>query len=47
MVAAAAASWGTWSLFLRPTHLPANVTSPILFVVMAIVAFLATATATR
>ncbi|MGE5182035.1 MAG: DMT family transporter [Acidobacteriota bacterium] len=39
MVAAAAASWGTWSLFLRPTHLPSNVTSPILFVVMAIVAW--------
>ncbi len=38
-VAAAAASWGTWSLFLRPTHLPANVTSPILFAVMAIIAW--------
>ena len=38
-VAAAAASWGTWSLFLRPTHLPANVTSPILFAVMALVAW--------
>jgi drug/metabolite transporter (DMT)-like permease len=38
MVAVAAASWGTWSLFLRPTHLPANVTSPIIFAVMALVA---------
>jgi drug/metabolite transporter (DMT)-like permease len=37
MVALAAASWGTWSLFLRPTHLPALVTSPILFLVMGVV----------
>ncbi len=37
MVAVAAASWGTWSLFLRPTQLPALVTSPILFLVMGIV----------
>jgi drug/metabolite transporter (DMT)-like permease len=38
MVALAAASWGTWSLILRPTHLPATVTSPIIFLVMALVA---------
>ncbi len=39
MVTVAAASWGTWSLFLRPTGLPASVTSPIVFVIMAVVAF--------
>lgn len=38
LVTAAAASWGTWSLFLRPTHLPATVTTPILFLVMGLVA---------
>jgi DME family drug/metabolite transporter len=38
MVALAAASWGTWSLFLRPTGLPATVTSPIIFLVMGLVA---------
>jgi drug/metabolite transporter (DMT)-like permease len=38
MVALAAASWGTWSLFLRPTQLPAIVTAPILFLVMGVVA---------
>ena len=38
MVAAAAASWGTWSLFLYPTGLPARVTTPIVFVVMGLVA---------
>jgi drug/metabolite transporter (DMT)-like permease len=37
MVTLAAASWGTWSLFLRPTGLPATVTSPIVFLVMALV----------
>jgi DME family drug/metabolite transporter len=37
LVAVAAASWGTWSLFLRPTHLPATVTTPILFLVMGVV----------
>lgn len=37
MVTLAAASWGTWSLFLRPTGLPANVTSPLMFAIMAIV----------
>jgi drug/metabolite transporter, DME family len=34
MVLVAAASWGTWSLFLRPTQLPATVTTPIIFLVM-------------
>ncbi len=29
-VLAAAASWGSWSLFLRPTGLPGTVTSPLL-----------------
>jgi len=38
MVALAAASWGTWSLFLRPTGLPPTVTSPILFIVMGLAA---------
>jgi drug/metabolite transporter (DMT)-like permease len=38
MVTLAAASWGTWSLFLRPTELPPTVTSPILFAVMGITA---------
>jgi len=38
MVVAAAASWGTWSLILRPTHLPATVTSPIIFLVMGLAA---------
>lgn len=37
MVTLAAASWGTWSLFLRPTGLPAHVTAPLMFLVMAIV----------
>jgi len=37
MVAVAAASWGTWSLFLRPTHMPATVTTPILFLVTGLV----------
>lgn len=35
MVATAASSWGLWSLFLRPTGLPATVTSPMLFLLMA------------
>lgn len=39
MVALAAASWGTWSLFLRPTGLPATITTPIVFIVMAAVMF--------
>lgn len=38
MVAVAAASWGTWSLILRPTHLPATVSAPIIFLVMGAVA---------
>lgn len=38
MVTLAAASWGTWSLFLRPTGLPATVTSPIIFAVMGLAA---------
>jgi drug/metabolite transporter (DMT)-like permease len=38
MVTLAAASWGTWSLFLRPTGLPSTVTSPIIFLVMGLVA---------
>lgn len=29
LVSLAASSWGTWSLFLRPTGLPASVTAPI------------------
>jgi drug/metabolite transporter (DMT)-like permease len=37
LVLVAASSWGTWSLFLRPSGLPANVTTPILFAVMGIV----------
>jgi len=37
MVTLAAASWGTWSLFLRPTGLPATTTTPIIFLVMAVV----------
>jgi drug/metabolite transporter, DME family len=39
MVTLAAASWGTWSLFLRPTGLSAWVISPLLFATMALVAF--------
>jgi drug/metabolite transporter (DMT)-like permease len=35
MVAIAAASWGTWSLFLRPTGLSTTVASPIVLAVMA------------
>jgi drug/metabolite transporter (DMT)-like permease len=38
MVALAAASWGTWSLFLRPTGLPATTSSPIMFAVMGLFA---------
>jgi len=37
MVTLAAMSWGTWSLFLRPTGLPAMVASPIIFAVMSVV----------
>lgn len=38
MCTLAAASWGTWSLVLRPTHLPATVTTPIIFLIMGVVA---------
>lgn len=38
MVAAAAASWGTWTLFLRPTGLSPFVTAPIVFALMALAA---------
>ena len=38
MVTCAAASWGTWSLFLRPTGLPPTVTTPIIFAVMTVAA---------
>lgn len=37
MVAVAAASWGTWSLFLRPTRLPATVATPIVFAAVGLV----------
>jgi drug/metabolite transporter (DMT)-like permease len=37
MVAGAASIWGVWSLILRPTHLPATVSSPIVFLVMGLV----------
>ncbi|MEO6773550.1 MAG: DMT family transporter [Kofleriaceae bacterium] len=36
MVTIAAAGWGTWSLFLTPTGLPAVVTAPIVFLVMGL-----------
>ena len=34
-VALAAASWGTWSLFLRPAELPASTAGALVLVVMA------------
>jgi len=37
LVALAAVSWGTWSLFLRPTHLPATVSTPIMLLVVGAV----------
>lgn len=37
MVTVAAASWGTWSLFLRPAHLPSTVASAIVFLAMGLV----------
>jgi len=37
-VAIAAASWGTWSLFLYPANLPAYLTTPIMFLVMGLAA---------
>lgn len=36
LILAAATSWGTWSLWLRPTGLPSEVTTPILFLAMAL-----------
>ncbi|HEY1548876.1 MAG TPA: EamA family transporter [Kofleriaceae bacterium] len=39
-VAIAAASWGTWSLFLYPAHLPPVVTAPIMMIVMGATAWL-------
>lgn len=36
MVAVAAASWGTWSVFLRPTGLPTTVTTPIVFLAIGL-----------
>ena len=38
MVTLAAASWGTWSLFLRPTGLPPTLTTPIVFAIMGLAA---------
>lgn len=38
MVTCAAASWGTWSLFLRPTGMPPTLATPIMFAVMALAA---------
>lgn len=37
MVVLAAASWGAWSLFLRPAGLPETVSSPLMFATMAVV----------
>jgi drug/metabolite transporter (DMT)-like permease len=37
MVTLAAASWGTWSLFLRPINLPVTAASPIIFATMGLV----------
>lgn len=36
LVIAAAASWGTWSLFLRPSQLPAAFTAPLMFALMGL-----------
>jgi drug/metabolite transporter, DME family len=38
LVTLAAASWGTWSLFLVPTHLPWIVTSALVFAMMGLAA---------
>jgi drug/metabolite transporter (DMT)-like permease len=38
MVALASASWGAWSLFLRPADLPSTVSSAIIFLVMGVAA---------
>lgn len=40
MVTFAAASWGLWSLVVRPTGLPATVTGPITFLAMGLAALL-------
>jgi drug/metabolite transporter (DMT)-like permease len=37
-VALAAASWGTWSLFLRPAGLPATFTSPLVMLLIGVFA---------
>ena len=37
-VLVAAASWGTWTLFLNPAHLPVAVSTPIMFLVMGVTA---------
>ncbi len=36
MVVGAASSWGTWSLFLRPSGLPATFTAPLMFFIMGL-----------
>jgi DME family drug/metabolite transporter len=38
MVACAAASWGTWSLFLRPSGMSPAAATPLMFAVMALTA---------
>ena len=38
MVTVAAASWGTWSLFLRPLQLSPFVTAPLVFLIMGLCA---------
>ena len=37
-MAAAAITWGTWSLFYRPAGLPTTVATPVVFLLMAVVA---------
>ncbi|MCB9620246.1 MAG: EamA family transporter [Sandaracinus sp.] len=36
LILAAASSWGTWSYWLRPTELPSEVTTPLVFLVIAL-----------
>jgi drug/metabolite transporter (DMT)-like permease len=36
LVAVAASSWGTWSLFLRPTHLAGPIAGPLVFALMGL-----------
>ena len=38
MVVVPAASWGTWSLFVRSANLPPTVSTPLIFLVMGLVA---------